>query len=162
MKKFFLIGTFLIAGFIGTNAQEGFRFGAGPRLALPLGTFGDFYSFGAGVDVEAEYGFSEKFSGVFTTGYTNFFGKSGIDAVGYVPFLAGVRVYPSTGFFIGAQVGYGLLTGNGSSGAFNYQPQVGYTADNYQLALNYNSLSKNGGSTSHIALTGIYKFGGNK
>jgi hypothetical protein len=75
--------------------------------------------------------------------------------------LAGVRVYPSANFFIGAQAGYGLLTGGGDSeGAFNYQPQIGYNAPKFQLALNYNGLSKDGETISHIGLTGIFKFGG--
>jgi hypothetical protein len=83
------------------------------------------------------------------------------DATGYIPILAGVRVYPSATFFIGGQVGYGLFTGNGSSdGGFNYQPQVGYNASQFQLILNYNGVSINSYNYGHIGLTGIFKFGG--
>lgn len=173
MKKVFLVATLVVASFIGANAQEGFTFGAGIRAGLPIGDFSDGYSFGIGAELQGELSFSEKFSGVATTGYTSFFGKEydipGFgsfkpDALGYIPILVGVRVYPSENFFIGAQAGYGLLTGGGggSDGAFNYQPQVGYNASNFQVALNYNGLSKNGGTLSHIGLTGIYKFGGSK
>lgn len=172
MKKVLLVATFVVAGFIGAYAQpaEGFNFGAGIRLGLPIGDFGDFSSFGVGGELQGEYGFSDMVSGVVTTGYTSFFGKKvdlpGIgsfkyDATGYIPILVGARVYPSTSFFIGAQIGYGILTGNGDSeGAFNYQPQIGYNAENFQLALNYNGLSKDGTTFSHIGLTGIFKFGG--
>jgi len=173
MKKLVLIATFVVAGFIGAYAQpaEGFTFGAGIRLGLPIGDFGDFSSFGVGAELQGEFGFSDMVSGVVTTGYTSFFGKDydipGLgtiegESTGYIPILVGARVYPSANFFIGAQIGYGLLTGGGDSeGAFNYQPQIGYNAEKFQLALNYNSLSKDGSSVSHIGLTGIFKFGGN-
>lgn len=172
MKKVFLATVFVVAGFIGAYAQptEGFTFGAGVRLGLPIGDFADFSSFGVGGELQGEYGFSDMFSGIITTGYTSFFGKDydvpGFGTVkgestGYIPILVGVRVYPSTNFFVGGQLGYGIFTGGGSSeGAFNYQPQIGYNASNFQLALNYNALSKNGFTTSHIGLTGIFKFGG--
>lgn len=173
MKKLFLVATFVVAGFIGAYAQpaEGFNFGAGIRLGLPIGDFGDSHSFGVGAELQGEYGFSDMVSGVVTTGYTSFFGKDydlpgfgtiEVESVGYIPILVGARVYPSTNFFIGAQIGYGILTGGGSSdGAFNYQPQVGYNAEKFQLALNYNGLSKDGSTLGHIGLTGIFKFGGN-
>lgn len=170
MKKVVLVASFMIAGIIGVNAQEGFTFGAGIRLALPIGDFGDTHSFGVGGELQGEYFFSEMFSGVATSGYTSFFGKTvdipgfgsfEVDAVGYIPILVGVRVYPSTQFFIGAQAGYGILTGGkDSEGAFNYQPQIGYNGSKIQVALNYNGLSKDGETLSHIGLTVIYKFGG--
>ena len=172
MKKVILVVAIVFVSLINANAQptEGFSFGAGIRLGLPIGDFGDVSSFGIGGELQGEYGFSDKVSGVFTTGYNSFLGKTydvpGFgsvkgDAVGYIPILAGIRVYPSANFFIGAQAGYGLLTGNGSSeGAFNYQPQIGYNASKYQLAVNYNGLSKDGSTLSHIGLTGIFKFGG--
>lgn len=159
----------MIVGIIGVNAQEGFTFGAGIRLALPIGDFGDTHSFGIGGELQGEYFFSEKVSGVITSGYTSFFGKDydvpgfgtiKVESVGYIPILAGVRVYPSAQFFIGAQAGYGILTGGGDSeGAFNYQPQIGFNGSKVQVALSYNGLSKDGSTLSHIGLTAIYKFG---
>ncbi len=167
MKKIFLMIVVASASIAASaQAPTGVQFGGGIRLALPVGDFSNSHSFGVGAELQAEYGFSEKVSGIFSTGYSSFFGKKfgnvKIPSLGYIPFLAGARVYPSNNVFIGAQVGYGLLTGDGNSeGAFNYQPQVGYNAQNYQLALNYNGLSKNGSTVGQIALTAIYKFGGN-
>lgn len=171
MKKTVLILSFLIGSVVAVNAQapDGFQFGGGVRLGLPIGDFSDSHSFGIGAELQGEYGFSEKFSGVITGGYTSFFGKSidilgtsvKVDAVGLIPIIAGVRVYPSESVFIGAQAGLGILTGSGSSEtAFNWQPQIGYNAEKFQIALNYNGLSKDGSTLSHIGLTGIFKFGG--
>ena len=169
MKKICLILAFIAISFIGANAQapDGFQAGGGVRLSLPVGDWADYWSFGIGAELQGEYGFSEKFSGVFTTGYSSFLGKTiggiKLDAIGYIPLLAGVRVYPAASFFVGGQLGYGILTGGGSSeGVFNYQPQIGYNGGSFQIALCYNALSESGSTTSHIGLSAIYKFGGNK
>lgn len=172
MKKVLFVFAIAVLSLGSANAQEaaagGFHFGGGLRLALPMGDMADFQGFGIGAELQGEYMFSDMVSGTITTGYTSFTGKDvdfggGItaksDAMGYIPILAGVRVYPSPTFFIGAKVGYGILTGGGSSdGAFNYEPQIGYNGTKIQVALGYNGLSKEGSTMSHIALTGIYKF----
>ena len=165
--------TFAMAIFLNAHAQapKGFQFGGGIRVALPIGTFSDSHSFGIGGELQGEYGFSEKFSGIITSGYTSFFGKSisilgtsvKFDAVGLIPVIAGVRVYPSNNIFIGAQAGVGFLTGSGSSEtAFDYQPQIGYNGESFQIALNYNGLSKSGSTLGHVGLTAIFKFGGER
>jgi hypothetical protein len=173
MKKLLFLAVSFTALTITANAQpkEGFNLGAGLRASLPIGDFSDSHSFGLGAELQGEYGFAENFSGVFTTGYSSFFGKKydiggmefKADAVGYIPILAGVRYYAAPSFFIGGQLGYGLLTGNGDSeGAFNYQPQIGYNSGSFQVALNYNALSKEGSTISHLGLAAIFLFGGDK
>jgi hypothetical protein len=148
-----------------------FHFGAGISLGLPIGDWSDFWSFGIGVEAQGEYMFSEKFSGVINSGYTSFLGKTvdfglgsqKIDAVGWIPILAGVRVYPSPKIFIGARVGVGILTGGGSSSTgFQYRPEVGYNGGPIQIALGFNGWSKNGENDNFIGLTAIYVFGGTK
>ena len=174
MKKLLFLAVSFTALPFTANAQpkEGLGFGAGVRASLPIGDFSKSHSFGVGAELQAEYGFAENFSGIFTTGYTSFFGKTvdmggGVevkyDAQGYIPFLAGARYYAAPSFFIGGQIGYGLFTGNGgSSGAFNYQPQVVYNGSSYQVTLNYNGLSKNSSTTSHLGLAAVFLFGGDK
>ena len=172
MKKLLLVATFVVAGFIGVKAQSdasGFHFGAGVHLGLPVGDWSDFWSFGIGVEVQGEYMFSEKFSGVINSGYSSFLGKTvdfgggseKVDALGLIPILAGVRVYPSTKFFIGARAGIGILTGGGeSSSSLQYRPEIGYNGRPIQIALSFNGLSKDGETNSFIGLTAIYVFGG--
>jgi hypothetical protein len=170
MKKKLLILIMLTTGFIGVQAQapSGLQFGGGVRLGLPVGDFSDTHGFGAGAEIQCEYGFSENFSGIATTGFTNFFGKKvdvlgqtvKWDGIGFIPFLAGVRYYASSNVFIGAQAGYGIITGNNSDGAFNYQPQAGYNSSTFQVTLNYNVLTKQGSTLGHIGATAIIKFSG--
>lgn len=171
MKKVLFVFAVAMLSFGAVNAQEassgGLHFGGGLRVALPLGSMADSYNFGIGAELQGEYMFSDMVSGTFTTGYTSFLGKEeeemGVTyknpALGYIPILAGVRVYASPTFFIGAKLGYGILTGGGAStGAFNYEPQIGYNGTKIQVALGYNGLSQTGGTSSHMALSAIYKF----
>lgn len=170
MKKAFLILAFAAGTAVSVNAQapDGFQFGAGLRFGLPIGDFSEISTFGIGGELQGEFGFNSKVSGVVTTGYSSFLGKKidvlgtpvKLDATGYIPVLAGVRYYPSNNIFIGAQAGLGILTGDGSSTAFNWQPQVGVNTEHFQVALNYNGLSQDGSTLSHIGLTAIFKFGG--
>jgi hypothetical protein len=74
MKKVILATAIIFASFVNACAQppEGFSFGAGVRLGLPIGDFADVSSFGVGGELQGEYGFSDKVSGIFTTGYSAF------------------------------------------------------------------------------------------
>jgi hypothetical protein len=183
MKKLLLVVAVFALSVIGVQAQskaQGPTFGIGPNLALPLGDFGKGFSFGLGATAQVEIPLSDNLKGVGSVGYTSFFGKtitaSYVDpisgqtvtsnfknpSVGLIPILVGARFYPSEQFFIGAQIGLGILTGGGSStSAFDYYPQIGYDAGQLQFILGYNGLSKNGETNSHVGLTALYKFGGN-
>jgi len=180
MKKLVLV---LATGIslVSAKAQkmEGFKFGAGIEAALPLGDFKTTHSFGIGGQLQGEYAFSDNLTGIATTGYTSYFGKTFTDtyslggtnysqsfkspSVGHIPILVGARFYPSESIFVGAQIGYGIFTGGGGSNptGFEYRPQVGYNMDNFQVALSYDGVSVTGGTLSHLGLTGIYVFGGN-
>ena len=163
MKKVLLTAAILIAGFAGVKAQT--SFGGGVNLNLPIGDFSDFSSFGVGAELQVEHKFSEKFSGIGTTGFTHFIGKDfGGEKfnIGVLPILVGARVYPSEKFFIGAQIGYSLFLEDAEEGGFAYKPQVGYDAGQFQLSLSYNGISHDGVNTSYIGLGGIFKFGGSK
>ncbi len=169
MKKVLFAFAIVVASFA-ANAQEsagsGFKFGGGIRLGLPVGTFGDYHGFGIGAELQGEYNFSPNVAGTITTGYMNFMGKDfevpGYGTIegssfGYIPVLAGVRVYPSTSFFIGARAGLSFSTAEGGGSAFTYEPQVGYNAQKFQFALGYQALSDEG-TLGHLGLTAIYKF----
>jgi len=165
MKKVLLIGSIIIAGCIGANAQKGFTFGLGVNFGLPVGDASDISSFTLGGEAQGEYKFNSAGSLVFTSGYTHFFGKDlglGVKVnYGAVPVLAGARYYPSKKFFGGAQEGYAFFTGDASDGGFAYKPQIGCDAGPLQLALSYNAIT-NDGTIGWIGLSGIFKFSAGK
>lgn len=178
MKKILSI-FFLVATFFAANAQDqqgDFHFGVGLNLGLPVGDFHNVSSFGVGGHVMGEYFFTDQISGALTTGYTSFFGKTitesdGIGgtfsykypSLGLIPIVVGPRFYPTEQFFVGVQAGVGILTGGGSSNSgFDYFPQIGYNADQFQVILGYNGVSSNGSTFGNLSLTGVFKFGGNR
>lgn len=168
MKKILFLAL-MFAGAIAANAQNSaskeFKFSGGIRLGLPVGNFNLSHTLGIGAELQGEYGLSSNASLTASTGFTNFIGKSQTwggykyknDAVGYIPILVGARFYPSANMFVGAKLGYGILTGAGSGGAFNFEPSVGYNAEKYQLSLGYNALVDDG-TLGHLGVTAVYKF----
>ncbi|HEY1214279.1 MAG TPA: hypothetical protein VGE93_11660 [Bryobacteraceae bacterium] len=185
MKKLLLSIAVLCTTAIVSKAQMAagdFHFGAGIHLGLPIGDFHNVSSFGIGGELQGEYAFTENVTGVATTGYTYFAGKSidlgGGDSYkanyGHIPVLVGARYYATEQVFFGAQIGYGHysvsissnvqgFTGaSGGSGGFEYRPQVGYNANPVQFILSYDGTSVSGGTFSQIGLYAIYTFGGGK
>ncbi len=171
MNKILITLTFLFVNtIIFSQTPEGLKLRVGLRASIPISEFGTLYSFGIGGELHAEYGFNDKLSGIVTTGYSSFLGKSldlgfgsvKLPAFGFIPALAGVRFYASDMFFIGGQVGYGLYSAEGESeGGLNYQPQIGINLEKFQLSLNYNSTKFKDADENfnHIGLTAVYKIG---
>jgi hypothetical protein len=180
MKKLFLALTILCASAYVSNAQMAagdLKFGAGLHFGLPIGDFHNTASFGIGAEVQAEYAFTDNLTGIATTGYTYFAGKSLDDGFGgtvkinygHIPVLVGARYYATEQIFVGAQIGYGHYSASvsgtnvdasgGSSGGFEYRPQVGYNADPIQFVLSYDGTAVSGGTFSQIGLSAIYTFG---
>ncbi|MCX8020241.1 MAG: porin family protein [Chitinophagaceae bacterium] len=166
-----LITSFILYGNLAAQAPDGFQFGVGIRLGLPIGDFADVNSFGVGGELQGEYGFSKNFSAVVNAGYTNFFGKEinvgsitvKTDNLGFIPVLAGVRYYPSEKIFLGAQAGVGIFTSSGNSEAgFSWQPGIGYNAQKFQTALFLNGTNYANENFMHVGLKAILKLGGGK
>jgi hypothetical protein len=166
MKKILFLA-FLLAGVVAVNAQtkKDVQFGGGLRFGLPVGNFHYSHSIGIGVELQAEYKLHPQASLTGTTGFTNFIGKSTTywgykyknDAAGYIPILVGGRYYASPNLFLSGKLGYGILTGGGSGGAFNIEPSVGYNTPKYQITFGYNALVDDG-TLGHLGVTAIYKF----
>ena len=171
MKKIAVVLTVITFSLIGKQSKaqkssEEFHFAAGLNIGLPVGDAHDLSSFVLGGKLQGEYNFTQNVSGVATTGYDHYFGKDlggGVKVnYGVIPIIVGPRFYPSENFFVGAQLGLGVLTGDASGSGFAYAPQVGYNSDEFQAILAYNGVSKSGGTIAHIGLTFLYKFGGGK
>ena len=64
MKKLFLALIALTFTFTTVNAQSNTTLSLGAELSLPVGTFGDIYSFGIGASGQANFGTTSHFEGI--------------------------------------------------------------------------------------------------
>jgi hypothetical protein len=159
---FFALALFSISA-IHAQTDKPVTFGGGIRLAYPTGDFGEGWGFGVGGELQGEARVASSVTIPFSAGYTRFIGKKflgeRLPGIGLIPILGGLRIYPSSNFFIGGKVGYGILVGEGESeGAFNYEPQIGYNGRKVQVGFGYNGLTKDGETLGHLALVTILKF----
>lgn len=160
MKKAFLL---LAAGlfFMGASYAQyerpiGSEFSVGVTGALPVGDFGDYSSFGLGIDAKYAYNFSEAIAATASAGYTNFFGKDDADNSGFIPLKAGIR-FSMGALYAEPQIGAAIGTGEGSTTLLDYAGQIGFMASsNLDLSLRYEGLSKNSVTSSFIGLRVAY------
>jgi hypothetical protein len=164
MKKI-ILGALLIAGIgFSAKAQDGeFKFNAGLELGLPMGTFGDAFSFGFGASVQANYGLGESLWGTGSVGFMNFAGKTvngfTFGSSGLIPIKVGVRYMLSEQFFVHPELGVSLSTASGGGSSFTYAGGLGYMAsENLSVAARFESLSQTGGSSSFIGFRVGYTF----
>ncbi|MDV2446389.1 hypothetical protein CMU93_02610 [Elizabethkingia anophelis] len=157
MKKSLLLGAFALLGFA-ASAQTTGQLKIGANIGIPVGDASDFSSFTLGLDAAYQWRLAENFDLGIATGYQHFFGKSGWSDGGFIPLAASAQYSIDPKFFIGADLGYGFLTGKGSSGGgFYYQPKVGYQQSDWELYLGYKGVSDNG-SISSVNLGFNFKF----
>jgi len=155
MKKIFLIIAVAMFGITSANAQN---FSAGVTAGLPIGDFGDWYSFNIGLDVSTLWEVSDDFDAGISTGYNHSFGDeieignltAEVEDFQYIPLAGAARFNASEEFQIGADLGYAIALGD-SDGGFYYRPMVGYNvSENTQISASYRGVSADGGSFSTI------------
>ncbi|AQW96076.1 hypothetical protein CMT56_17910 [Elizabethkingia anophelis] len=157
MKKSLLLGAFALLGFA-ASAQTTGQLKIGANIGIPVGDVSNVSSFTMGLDAAYQWRLAENFDLGIATGYQHFFGKSGWSDGGFIPIAASAQYSIDPKFFIGADLGYGFLTGKGSSGGgFYYQPKVGYQQSDWELYLGYKGVSDNG-SISSVNLGFNFKF----
>lgn len=169
MKKLFLV---LIIAAIATtaNAQvtgnKPILFSLGLEGALPVGDFGDFWSFGIGGTAQGEYKAAEDLGITLNAGYITYSGKelSGVKvpSFGLIPVLGGVKYYFGGGAYAHGQLGVGIGTDEGQGSSFMYSPGIGYMfAPGFDGLLKYVGLGNEGdntGSRNSIGLRLAYNF----
>ncbi len=160
MKKQ-LIAIAIVALFATSSSfAQKINFGIGADVALPMGTFGDIVSVGFGGTAKVYYPLKEEMMVLTgTAGYMTFSGKTVGNFTGsnfsMIPVLVGARYYfaplsakfrPYGGLDLGlifsstkvpSQTILGVTVGGGSvSGSdFTYQPQLGFVASQFDVAV---------------------------
>ncbi|WP_407480870.1 hypothetical protein [Elizabethkingia meningoseptica] len=176
MKKNLLIGAFALLGFAASAQTQGKgNFKLGAHIGLPTGNLADQTSFNLGADVAYLFNIDGKFKAGITTGYSHYFAK-GDELNYYLPGYGNIRIkYTDTGIipvaataqynfvpnvFFGADLGYAFFVtgGNGVTGAFYFQPKVGYQLNNNEFYLSYKGMSKDGTTIGSVNLGYAYTF----
>ncbi|HRN80038.1 MAG TPA: outer membrane beta-barrel protein [Ferruginibacter sp.] len=166
MKKLFMIAAFTAASFAtfaqeGGSTTKGFKFSVGANAALPIGDLADFSSFGAGVDIQGQYWFSDKVAATLDAGFTSLFGKDGADATSLIPVRAGIRYMVADKFYLSGKVGMGSFKTKGfdATTAFGWAAGAGYQiSSNIDLGLTFDSYTKNSQTNSMVNLRVGYTF----
>ncbi|HUS02402.1 MAG TPA: hypothetical protein VMY77_11780 [Chitinophagaceae bacterium] len=161
MKKLLIAIVAVIITVTSVNAQNNSSFSLGAELALPVGLFGDVYSFGYGASGQGNFGIGTNAAITAYAGYINYSLKStyGSGSQGHIPVLGGVEFGFSPAVFGSAQLGLTFYTKGGGS-AFTYSPGIGFRlSKNFSALLKYVGQSKAGATSSAVGLRVAYAFG---
>ena len=174
MKKLFLTGALALFGLMNAQKTEsGIRLGV--NAGIPVGDFGKFTTFTAGVDLAYLYPLAENFRLGVATGYSHYFGKktktdlilvilrNEVPDVGIIPVAATAEfILGDSNVFLGADLGYAFFTKKdfkNESGSFYYQPKLGYSFDKrHDLYFSYKGFTRNNANAGSLNLGYAYNF----
>ena len=174
MKKLFLTGALALFGLMSAQKTEsGIRLGV--NAGIPVGDFGKFTTFTAGVDLAYLYPLAENFRLGVATGYSHYFGKktktdlilvtlkNEVPDVGIIPVAATAEfTLGDSNVFLGADLGYAFFTKKdfkNENGSFYYQPKLGYAFDKrHDLYFSYKGFTRNNANAGSINLGYAYNF----
>jgi hypothetical protein len=165
MKK--LIFVFAIVAFstIGAKAQDrddakSTNLSIGVNVGIPTSS-PSVYSLAWGVDLQAGFPVASTTQITASAGYEDFSIKSkyGSGSDGFIPLLGGVKFNFGEKAYGHAQLGYGISTAKGGSGAFAYAPSIGYYfSPNFDGSIKYLAFSKNSVTIGTIGIRLAYNF----
>lgn len=163
--RIFIVLVIMVATSLSLQAQRVDRtnFRAGINGGLVVGDFSEAYSFTLGVDLYHHWGVSREIDLGIATGFSNAFGETQeagsiqaeFDNVQYVPLAGSVRIYPTSGFKFGADVGYALGVNSGNEGGFYYRPSIGIDMNGGTKEFNISYFAVNGDATFSTVLAGF-------
>ena len=174
MKKLFLTGALALFGLMNAQKTEsGIRLGV--NAGIPVGDFGKFTTFTAGVDLAYLYPLTENFRLGVATGYSHYFGKktktdlilvtlkNEVPDVGIIPVAATAEfTLGDSNVFLGADLGYAFFTKKdlkNENGSFYYQPKLGYSFDKrHDLYFSYKGFTRNNANAGSLNLGYAYNF----
>jgi len=129
--RVFVLLFFMVISSLSLQAQRVDRtnFRAGINAGMVIGDFSEAYSFALGLDVYHHWGVSREIDLGIATGFSNAFGETEgenkFDNAQFIPVAGSLRIYPTSGFKIGGDVGYAVGIDTGNEGGFYYRPSIG-------------------------------------
>ena len=167
MKKLLFSAIAVMAFGFAAQAQDEGGFRVGIHAGMPMGDAGDLYTFNAGADVAYTWAVADQFTAGVTTGYSYFaveeidMGPLGSVKVNgaFIPVAATAKYSLTDSFFVGADLGYALYSGDGDGdGGVYYQPKVGYQMEMIDIFASYKGIAVEGTSISTVGIGAAFKF----
>lgn len=149
MRKIFFILAIVVIGLKSVNAQGDFNVGV--NLGLPVTAKP--WTFNATLDVSYLWTAGENFKAGFATGFSNSFGKTTDNGIGYfyfpdvqfLPIAVATRFDISNAFTLGADLGHAIGINEGNDGGFYYAPRAQYSISKaIDIVLSFRGVSRNG------------------
>ncbi|AZQ57669.1 hypothetical protein EJ994_02170 [Maribacter sp. MJ134] len=167
MKTFYIAICLLVASFSAEAQIDRTNFRAGVNAGLVVGDFSEAYSLTLGVDIYQHWGVSKELDLGIATGFSNAFGEKESSSVGgvtvqtefdnaqFIPVAGSLRIYPTSGFKIGADVGYAIGLNEGNDGGFYYRPSMGVDVSGGSTEINVSYFAVNGDVNFSTVLLGF-------
>lgn len=148
----------------GLHAQQGFKIGL--HGGLPVNQEGnDAVSLVAGVDFGFMYALGKLADAGVMTGFINGFpekfdsGGADLPHVQFLPLAGSFRIWPSSSWSFGADVGYALGINDGNEGGFYYKPIIAYmTGARTEVNLSYTGIENDALPWATVQLGFLYTF----
>ena len=167
MKKTVIAVAFLTIATCSLKAQDKSSsanpniFSIGLEAALPIGTFGNVYSFGIGGSVQGEHKLGSTAGLTLNVGYINYSVKSGYGggSAGIIPVMAGAKYYFTPMVYGHAQLGAAFSASKGGGTSFTYSPGIGFMlGKNFDALIKFVGFSANGSTSNTVGARLAYDF----
>ncbi|HWZ36664.1 MAG TPA: hypothetical protein VNW51_10910 [Mucilaginibacter sp.] len=169
MKKLTKLAAAVLTGvalFIGTNvnAQNApaskLRFGLGLEAGVPTGNVHNTSNFELGGTARLQYGTSDHFALMLTSGYYNFFGKTvstptgdiKYSSLGVIPVKAGLKAFFSDNIYFSAEAGAGFEMNRTKNTKLILSPGLGWANKKWDVGVRYEDFS---GQSNNYGLVGL-------
>lgn len=142
-------------------------FSIGPEFGLPTGVAKLGANFTIGATGRFQYDVSKMFALTFTAGGYHFLPKTNpatgdrYQSYGELPVKAGVKIFPVSNFYIGAEAGVAFekLESGWGPHRLDLSPALGYACGHWDLAVHYDYLHRSEDHFGEVGLRLAYAFG---
>lgn len=141
MKKILTFTLIFAALFLSSNSNaqtKGWRLGV---AAMPGVATNGGYGFVFGADVRLQTTIAPKTAFTLTTGITQFFKKSPVAGMGYIPLKPGLKYFLGDNLYVGGEVGIGFGMVKNSGRSFIWAPAIGLSFDKFDISVKYEDAS---------------------
>ncbi len=168
MKTFSALAVFFaFTSILQSQYVDRTNFRAGINAGLVMGDFSEAYSLTLGLDIYQHWGVSKEVDLGLATGFLNAFGEEQEITAGgttvttefgnvqFIPLAGSFRIYPSSGFKLGGDIGYALGVNEDNAGGLYYRPSMGVDINGGNTELNVSYFAVNDEVTFSAVLAGI-------